>query len=381
MDDPGRAVDGPDGPDGARGDLVIEGLSVRFGDRTVVRQVSLTVPGASTVSLLGPSGSGKTTLLRVIAGLQAATSGSVRLGGRDLRDVPAHERGVGLMFQDFALFGHLDVGGNVGFGLRVAHQREARVRGRVAEVLGLVGLPGTERRAISTLSGGEQQRVALARALAPGPGVLLLDEPMGSLDRTLRERLPLELRSLFERLDVTVVYVTHDQDEALAVADRTVILHDGTIEADGAAVDLWDRPPTAFAARFLGYRNVVTGRLVEAGIETPWGLLPRPADDDPSGGPLRDDLGTVVNVLVRPRGTSLLPDSVAPPPGATVLHGIASALRFRGDHFTLVAELGDGRFDVELRGPPVPRVGERVAVAIEPEAVMALQPGPAILPP
>ena len=184
----------------------------------------------------------------------AGRSGSA--AGTWLR-VPVHDRGVGLMFQDFALFPHRDVGGNVAFGLRMAGHSEADVRRRVAEVLDLVGLPGIERRRISTLSGGEQQRVALARALAPRPRILLLDEPMGSLDRSLRERLPLELRALFERLGLTVVYVTHDQDEALAVADRTVVLHDGVVEADAATEALWTQPPTAFVARFLGYRNVV----------------------------------------------------------------------------------------------------------------------------
>ena len=157
------------------------------------------------------------------------------------------------MFQDFALFPHRDVAANVGFGLRMQGLAAGRVRARVAEVLELVGLPGIEHRSVATLSGGEQQRVALARAIAPQPRLLMLDEPMGSLDRALRDRLPLELRAIFETLDITVLYVTHDQEEAFAVADRAIVLRDGRVEADGSPEELWMRPPTAFVARFLGF--------------------------------------------------------------------------------------------------------------------------------
>ena len=222
------------------------------------------MPAGTTVSLLGPSGSGKTTLLRVVAGLQPLDDGTVRLGGRDLAPVPVHDRGrrarcsrTSRCFRTatWATTSPSDCGW--------PDSPTWSIRQRVAEVLDLVGLPGIERRRISTLSGGEQQRVALARALAPRPRILLLDEPMGSLDRSLRERLPLELRALFERLGLTVVYVTHDQDEALAVADRTVVLHDGIVEADAASEELWTHPPTAFVARFLGYRNVVAARATD----------------------------------------------------------------------------------------------------------------------
>ncbi len=275
--------------------------------------MDLSVPAGTSVSLLGPSGSGKTTLLRVVAGLQPLTEGTVLLGGRDLAPIPVHQRGVGLMFQDFALFPHRDVGGNVAFGLRMTGQPEPAVRQRVGEVLDLVGLPGIERRRIATLSGGEQQRVALARALAPRPRILLLDEPMGSLDRSLRERLPLELRELFERLGLTVVYVTHDQDEALAVADRTVVLHDGVIEADAESEALWARPPTAFVARFLGYRNVAAARRTVEGIDTPWGRLSLASPEHDATA-----VGSSLSVLLRPEGVSIAPvqeaEPTAPPP-------------------------------------------------------------------
>jgi thiamine transport system ATP-binding protein len=369
--------------------LELDAVSVRFGDadaprhggRAVLKDVDLSVPAGTTVSLLGPSGSGKTTLLRVVAGLQQPTSGTVWLGGRDLAPVPVHERGVGLMFQDFALFPHRDVGGNVAFGLRMAGQTDAEAKRRVTEVLQLVGLPGIERRRISTLSGGEQQRVALARALAPRPRILLLDEPMGSLDRALRERLPLELRELFERLGLTVVYVTHDQDEALAVADRTVVLHDGVIEADAASEELWAHPPTAFVARFLGYRNVVPAHATADGIETPWGRL----DAATVAAARSTASGDALTVLLRPEGVSVesmtSPNATAGNSGAQLrLPGVVTARRFRGDHFVVVVDVHGSSLEVVVRAPPIPRVGDAVDVAVEPSAVEVLPAEPAILP-
>jgi thiamine transport system ATP-binding protein len=370
------------------GGLGLEHVSVRFGDardrdatptRAALDDVSLSVPSGSVVSLLGPSGSGKTTLLRVVAGLQPPSEGRVRLDGRDLGPVPVHERSVGLMFQDFALFPHRDVGGNVAFGLRMLGQSETAIRQRVAEVLGLVGLPGIERRSISTLSGGEQQRVALARALAPRPRILLLDEPMGSLDRSLRERLPLELRALFDRLDLTVVYVTHDQDEALAVADRTIVLHDGVVEADAASEELWARPPTAFVARFLGYRNVISGRRTADGVETPWGHFALVFQGLAGIPP-----GTPITLLLRPEGTSIghHVDPGRNPTGDGIrLPGAVTARRFRGDHFIVVVDVRGTALEVELRSPPIPRVGDSVQVVVESAAISVLPADPAILPP
>jgi thiamine transport system ATP-binding protein len=371
--------------------LELDGVSVRFGDgegaRAVLGDVDLSVPAGTTVSLLGPSGSGKTTLLRVVAGLQPLTSGTVRLDGRDLAPVPVHERGVGLMFQDFALFPHRDVGDNVAFGLRMSGQPEPQVRQRVAEVLELVGLPGIERRRISTLSGGEQQRVALARALAPRPRILLLDEPMGSLDRALRERLPLELRALFDQLGLTVVYVTHDQDEALAVSDRTVVLHDGVVEADAASEELWARPPNAFVARFLGYRNVVPARASGDRLETPWGTLPLAAGDF-----VGLQGGAPVTVLLRPEGVSIraartgasTDASTSDPPSrvpyaSIELPGVVTARRFRGDHFVVVVDVRGAPLEVELRAPPIPRPTDHVFVLVEPSSIAVLPAEPAIL--
>jgi thiamine transport system ATP-binding protein len=234
--------------------LAVRGLVVRFGDHVAVDGVDLDVAAGEIVCVLGPSGSGKSSLLRAVAGLEAAAAGAVALGGHDITAVAAHERGVGFVFQDFALFPHRDVADNVAFGLRMQGRRDD---GRVAAALGLVGLPGYERRDIATLSGGEAQRVALARALAPQPAVLLLDEPLGSLDRPLRERLTRELRALLHDLDVAVVHVTHDQHEALAIADRVVVLRDGRIAQAGTPVEVWRAPADEWVARFLGFANVL----------------------------------------------------------------------------------------------------------------------------
>ena len=204
--------------------LELREIGVVRGGRTVLDRVSLDVADGEVVCLTGPSGSGKTTLLRVIAGLSEPTSGTVSFDGADLRDVPVHRRGFGLVFQDHALFPHRDVAGNVAFGLRMQGVRGRGLASRVAGELELVGLAGAEHRDVTTLSGGEQQRVALARALAPRPRLLLLDEPLASLDRELRDRLALDLRRILREVGITAIHVTHDLAEAATVGDRTVSL-------------------------------------------------------------------------------------------------------------------------------------------------------------
>jgi thiamine transport system ATP-binding protein len=232
--------------------LRFENLTVRFDGHAALAGVALAIADGEVVTLLGPSGSGKSTLLRVIAGLQRLDTGRVLLDGRDLAGIPADRRGIGLVFQEHALFHHRDVAGNVGFGLRMRGASPPEIRRRVSELLGLVGLEGFERRSIATLSGGEQQRVALARALAPEPRVLLLDEPLGSLDRPLRNRLLDDLERLFDELGVTALYVTHDQAEAFALGDRVALMRQGRIVQSGTPDELWARPVDEQAARFLG---------------------------------------------------------------------------------------------------------------------------------
>ncbi|WP_407561475.1 ABC transporter ATP-binding protein [Streptomyces sp. 184] len=336
--------------------LVLDDLTVRYGDRTAVAGVGLDVADHEIVSVLGPSGSGKSTLLRAVAGLQPVAGGRVLLAGRDLAGVPAHRRGVGLMFQDQQLFPHRDVGGNVAFGLRMHGASRAAARERVAELLALVGLPGAEGRAVGALSGGEQQRVALARALAPSPQLLMLDEPLGQLDRSLRERLVVELRQLFGRLGTTVLAVTHDQGEAFALADRVVVMREGRIAQSGTPVEVWERPADEFVARFLGFANVVRGTVHGAVADTPWGKVGVPAASAPGERSL----------LVRPAGVRVLP-------AGSGLGCEVVGRTFRGEHVLLALrpERGPGlESSVALRGAP--EVGDRVGVEFAASEVVVL---------
>jgi thiamine transport system ATP-binding protein len=232
--------------------LSVAGVTVRFDAKVAVDGLTLDVADGEVVTVLGESGSGKSTLLRVIAGLQRPSAGRVLLDGHDLGSVPPHRRGIGMVFQDHALFHHRDVAGNVAFGLRMRGDDPDEVELRVRTLLDLVGLPGFEQRSVATLSGGEQQRVALARALAPEPRVLLLDEPLGSLDRRLRDRLLIDLDRLFAEIRLTALYVTHDQAEAFALGDRVAVMRDGRIAQTGTPDELWAQPADEDIARFLG---------------------------------------------------------------------------------------------------------------------------------
>jgi thiamine transport system ATP-binding protein len=313
--------------------LALEDVSVSLDGAAVLSRASLEVAAGTTTALLGPSGSGKTTLLRIAAGLLRTDAGRVVLDGRDVTGVPPHLRRVGLMFQDNVLFPHRDVAGNVGFGLRMAGRSGREVDRRVRELLELVGLPDAGRRAVQTLSGGEQQRVALARALAPEPQALLLDEPLGSLDGPLRERLLDDLRELFDRLGLTVLYVTHDVAEAFALGHRVAVLKAGRVVQVGTPDELWTRPADAWVAGFLGMRNLV-------------------AEDG-------------CTRVVRPEAVRVGPGS-----NATVL-----AAERRGALVWLRVRLDDGReLDAALAASTHPPPGERVGVEIDPAGVAELAP-------
>jgi thiamine transport system ATP-binding protein len=242
--------------------LLIEDVTVRFGEKVALDGVALEVADGEVVTVLGPSGSGKSTLLRVVAGLQRPDSGRVLLDGVDITAVPPHRRGIGLVFQDHALFHHRDVRGNIAFGLRMRGDSLDSMERGVTELLALVGLEGYERRSIATLSGGEQQRVALARALAPEPRVLLFDEPLGSLDRRLRDRLLDDLENLFETVSLTALYVTHDQAEAFALGDRVAVMRDGQVVQTGTPDETWAHPADEDTARFLGLGNIRDGAAI-----------------------------------------------------------------------------------------------------------------------
>ena len=276
--------------------LTLERIGVAIDGRRILDDVSLDVADGERLALLGPSGSGKSTALRVIAGLQAPSAGRVLLEGRDVTRVPAHRRRTGLVFQDAALFPHRDVAGNVGFGPRVAGLPEDERRARVSEALDLVGLAGTERRDVTTLSGGEAQRVALARALAPRPEVLLLDEPLGALDGPLRRRLQTDLRELFDQLELTVVHVTHDVGEAFELGDRVAVLREGRVAQVATPDELWARPADDWVARFLGMTNVVRDGD-RATVIRPEAVRVRPAEGAVVVSADRD--GAVVRLRVR----------------------------------------------------------------------------------
>ncbi|MEU5508360.1 ABC transporter ATP-binding protein [Streptomyces fungicidicus] len=329
--------------------LSLEAATVRFGGRAVLDAVGLGVAEHEIVCVLGPSGSGKSTLLRAVAGLQPLDSGRIRLDGRDQSGVPAHRRGVGLMFQDHQLFPQRDVGGNVAFGLRMHGASRGEQSDRVRELLELVGLPGAAGRAVSALSGGEQQRVALARALAPRPRLLMLDEPLGQLDRSLRERLVVELRELFGRLGTTVLAVTHDQGEAFALADRVVVMRDGRIAQSGTPLEVWQRPADAFVARFLGFENVVEATVADGVAVTPWGKVPVP-EGAPQG---------TRTLLVRPGGVRLVPADEG-------LRCTVAARTFRGTHVAVRLQPEDGpRLEAACALRAAPEVGDEVGVEFD----------------
>ena len=329
-------------------------LTVTFGEKTALDGLDLTVADGEVLAVLGPSGSGKTTLLRVIAGLQVPGSGSLSWDGQTLDQVAAHQRGFGLMFQDYALFPHRTVGGNVAFGLRMAGMSDDRIAERVAEVLDWVGLPGYQDRSVGNLSGGEQQRVALARALAPAPRMLMLDEPVGSLDRGLRERLVGELRHLFVERGLTTLYVTHDQEEAFGLADRIVILRNGSVAQEGTPEQVWRNPAGEWVARFLGFDNIADAKIVAGVAESSFGKFG-----------INGDVTGSHRLVIRPDGFTV---STAGP-----IQGTVVARSFRGGHYRLqVATRAGILLEMEIDEPPVPVMGETVTLNIDPDAVVVL---------
>jgi thiamine transport system ATP-binding protein len=329
--------------------LAIEHLTVRYDDVVAVDDLDLVVGDGEIVCVVGPSGSGKSTLLRAIAGLEQPTTGRVTRDGADLAPLAPHRRGIGLMFQDHALFPHRDVLGNVAFGLRMHGRSRRDSDGEARGALARVGLTGFEHRTITELSGGEQQRVALARALAPAPSLLMLDEPLGALDRHLREQLVADLGGLCRELGQSVLFVTHDHDEAFGLGDRVAVLHRGQVEQIGAPGDVWGRPATAFVAEFLGW-NVLDARL--------------------SG--LAAFADGRARVAVRP--DALVLDGGGP------LDGRVVARTFRRDHWSVRIQPVGGAgpsaatADVVVRGSQPPSVGERVRVRVDGDGVVPLGP-------
>jgi ABC-type Fe3+/spermidine/putrescine transport system ATPase subunit len=352
--------------------LTAEGLRLRYDDELVLRDVSFEVEAGEVLALLGPSGCGKTSILRVVAGLEPAEAGVVRLDGNDLAAVPSHRRGFGLMFQEFALFPHLRVEQNIDFGLRMQGLGGDERRERVADLLTIVGLTGYESRQVHQLSGGERQRVALARSLAPRPRLLMLDEPMGALDRGLRDTLLLELRRILTELGQTSIYVTHDQDEAFSLADRVLIMERGEIRQSGTPEAIFRQPVDAFVARFIGL-----GNLIEAQIE-----------DREGATVARTTIGdfALLPHVDAPRGraTLLIGDERAQlerVDGGVDRHVTNSFLAqvrqrsFRGRRLTFRVQAGEATFLFEADTRPqhqAIREGDNVLVTVDPEALRVL---------
>jgi len=314
------------------GFLELSGIEKRWSPAVMVGPITLDIARGEILALLGPSGSGKTTMLRLLAGFETADAGRIAVAGEDVTTMPPARRHFGMVFQHYALFPHLDVGANVGFGLEGNKKGEGRrIESRIAAALTLVDLAGYERRKVHELSGGQQQRVALARALAPEPRVLLLDEPLSNLDPALRERTRQELRQMIKRIGITTVFVTHEQDEAFDLGDRIAVLNGGRLEQVGAAVELYEHPANLFVATFVGRANVFRGAAART-----------------LGG--RGD-GKVL--VVRPERLRF---------GDAGLPGVVRELRYTGPvaFFLIEGETGE-RFEV-LAEPDAARVDDRVYV-------------------
>ena len=352
--------------------LDVRGVTLSYGPQRVLDDVSLSVEERELFALLGPSGSGKTTLLRVITGLAAAARGEVWFDGRRIDTTPPHQRNFGFMFQEFALFPHLNVAENVAFGLRMQGTDGDVRQTRVEELLALVGMSGYGARKVHELSGGERQRVALARSLAPRPQLLMLDEPLGSLDRSLRESLLLELRGILKQPGLTSIYVTHDQDEAFALADRVLIMDGGRVRQVGQPESIFAAPADATVARFIGLSNMISGRITPTatGIATTLGEF-RPAT-------LLPPAGAAVTVVLGDEQARL--ERIEREPGTSAANHFSAtvtqrAFRRRTLVFGLAA--GGNAFTVEVEAhleDQTIAVGDRVWVTIEPRAIRVLLP-------
>jgi iron(III) transport system ATP-binding protein len=326
------AAAGPDGAAPSRPAAVaLEGIAKRFGGFHALRGITLSVAPGEFVCFLGPSGCGKTTLLRIIAGLERQSAGVVRMNGRDVSGLPPALRDYGIVFQSYALFPNLTVAGNVGYGLAARRAGRAAIDRRVAELLALVGLAAHRDKYPAQLSGGEQQRVALARALAPAPALLLLDEPLSALDARVRQSLRHEVRSLQRRLGITTIMVTHDQEEALAMADRIVVMNGGLVEQAGSPAEVYTRPRSPFVARFVGQMNFLPavaaapGRARLGDVEL---SCAGPPDWPPPGHPL--------TLAIRPEELVVGPAAAA---AGNVLSGTVGAVQFLGPFTRLTLAL------------------------------------------
>ena len=335
--------------------LCIDRVSYAYGAVIALHDISLKLESGEILCLLGPSGCGKTTLLRIIAGLEMDYRGRVAFNDADLRTIPVHQRGFGFMFQDYALFPHMVVADNVGYGLRPQKFSRVKSRAIVTALLERLGLSGMEMRDVASLSGGQKQRVALARSLAPKPKLLMLDEPLGSLDAQLRDQLALELRRVIKAEGLSAIYVTHDQREAYAVADRIAIMNIGSIQQVDTPRSLYEQPSNTFVASFLGLRNVFSASdarlLIQSGINV---------EEAGRGGR---------HVLIHPSGIHLL----KPPGPAQAVRALLRNAVFRGDYYDVSTRVSD-LLTLHFTTPELSAtVGDEVELFITPGAVKRLR--------
>ena len=336
--------------------LAIAGVSKRFGATAAVDGVSLAIARGEFFALLGPSGCGKTTLLRLLAGFETPDGGTIRLDGVDLAALPPYRRPVNMMFQSYALFPHMTVAGNVAFGLRQERVKRAEIEARVTEALALVELSPLARRKPHQLSGGQQQRVALARSLVKRPRLLLLDEPLAALDRKLREQTQFELMAIQRRVGITFMIVTHDQDEAMTVADRIAVMDRGRIVQVAAPAEIYEAPRSRYVAEFIGDVNIFEGRARQVGADAvaidlpgaPAGLAaPAPVE--------RPARGDAVLLAVRPEKIEITP---GPPPGAdNVMAGVVAEIAYLGSTSTYRVRLDSGKTVAAVRINRLDRTG------------------------
>jgi putative spermidine/putrescine transport system ATP-binding protein len=358
--------------------LELTGIQKSFGDVAAVLDFNLAAQKGEFVSFLGPSGCGKTTTLRMIGGFEKPTAGTITVAGEDITWKPPNQRNVGMVFQSYALFPNMSVGDNIGFGLKVRKRPKAEIARRVGELLELINLEGRGDRYPWQLSGGQQQRVALARALAIEPQVLLLDEPLSALDAKIRIVLRKEIRAIQRQLGITTVYVTHDQEEALSLSDRVVVMSDGRIEQIGTPSEIYNFPSTAFVASFVGTLNLVTAGVIDAGsgrlsIDGQEVRTSKVVTGTPAGGK--------VTLAVRPEGIELGEGSA----GSNHLRGVVDDINFLGSIVRIRVRLGDGTDAAD--GTPaqvvaldtfndpnlsVPPVGEALTISFPREACFVL---------
>ncbi len=337
-------------------DLLIEGVGKRFGEVVALDRVSLQVAQGELLTILGPSGSGKTTLLKVVAGFETPDGGSVKVGGEEITALPPARRDIGMVFQNYALFPHLTVQGNVSFPLEMRNVARSEIDRRVAEAIAMVELEGYERRLPRQLSGGQQQRVALARAIVFNPRLLLLDEPFGALDRKLRETMQLEVRRLQRKLGLTTIFITHDQEEALVLSDRIAVMNRGAIQQVATTTEIYERPANDFVADFVGESNIFHGTMSAPGTVV---LDNGRALDVTSSLPV----GREVGVLMRPERFS--------PGGANAFAGEVLEAVYLGTSFKLRLAC-EGGMELLIRQPAkgsLPGPGARVEVGIAPDAI------------